>query len=126
MKYIKKYENENYFRLIDDSFWFIKDINTFRKFNYEIILNYKHEKRLREIFDNLYNNNKNRNIYGIILYFMFDFDNISYFTLQHKEDFDLKKRLLISNGYEYRGEIYIKPGRVLVDTIDVDIEKYNL
>lgn len=126
MKYIKAYEGENFFRLINKSIWFIKDINTYRKFIYEIILDYKYEKKLREIERDIDSNNfSNKDIYGIFLYYSNN-ENIRYIILNEEMDFNKKKDLLKKYNYVYRGEIIIKPGRVLVDTLGVDIEKYNL
>ena len=102
----------------------------------KIILDYKYERKLREIerdiLDRLRdmgrwmdsNNISNKDIYGIFLYYKYD--SIRYMILLQKEDFNEKIELLKKYDYVYRGEIIIKPGRALVDTIGVDIEKYNI
>lgn len=124
MKHLKLYENyyEKKFELSDGSFWYIRKKETFLKFTFDVILNYRDKQSLYDIYDELC---KMKDI-GEGIYLYYKRKAFRYFILNNENEKIGKKSLLLSNDYEYMGEIKTKLGRILVDTLEIDTDKYNL
>jgi hypothetical protein len=125
MKYIREYSENSYeenFKLEDKSFWYIERVSTFLKIAFEIILDWRVKNSLYRIYDELCKVKDKE--YGIYLYY--GYKKFGYFYLNDEKDKINKKELLSNNGYVYKGEIINKPGRILVNTLEIETDKYNL
>ena len=139
MKHIKTYEELNTyspFILYNSSSWSITGDNIYMINVYQKLieqLKYKKDKKLFEtttLIHSLTNNYKDA--IGVYLYFEEQTINrgISYYVIRSsfkiQDQINDAKDIITDSKLTYRGELKLINDVVVVDTLEVDIEKYNL
>lgn len=139
MKYIKKFEN-NIFGSTQYSYWFIKgkehEIRHILMKLYEDKDYLDYKESLGNIVTDLFRNSvKYEDIYGVFLFLIlnkkwefalqyYPVTKQKYYHIKNTPDFYLFGTPF--SKYRYQGEIKLENDKIEVDTLEIDIEKYNL
>jgi hypothetical protein len=134
MKYIKHFENRHihtgYFWYIDGDFDQILEV--LEKYN-EIHPEHKHDmKSVLNSFNEIIESRR-REIVGIyfgavVVWKGYDDQNTfhSFYNVDNEEDKERGYNTYNHNGQEYGGIMKIKGGELYIDTIEIDVKKYNI
>lgn len=139
MKYIKKFEN-NIFGSTQYSYWFVKgkeyEVRHILMKLYEDKDYSEYKESLKDIIYDLFRNSeKYQDIYGVFLFLILNkkWELSLRFYPVTKQKYDYMKTtsdfyLYGSpfNKYNYQGEIKLENDKIVVDTLEIDVEKYNL
>lgn len=50
----------------------------------------------------------------------------SYWEVEENDDINNGKDFYRQNNYEYRGQMFLKNNEIVIDSLDADLDKYNL
>lgn len=139
MKYIKTFEN-NIFGSTQYSYWFIKgkehEVRHILMKLYEDKNYSEYKNSLENIVTDLFKNSvKYEDIYGVLLFLVlnkkWEFSLQYYPVTKQKYDYIKNTTDFYLFGapfskYRYQGEIKLENDKIEVDTLEIDIEKYNL